>query len=162
MGRIKYLVLLAMLTLSTVVMADEGILLHLKNGTTASFLFSEKPVLVTGESLVMKTTKEEVAYAYKDISKIQFGEVTKDPTAIRDLQTGSNGSVSFRLTDTGIEAVGLSLGEKVEVFDIAGKKVASSTSSANNASIVLPLPHAGKNVFVVRTSNGVTFKFLRK
>lgn len=142
--------------------ADSGVLLKLAGGSTVGFAFAEKPVIATGDSLVMRTSTGTVAYAYNEISRIEFGNVPMTPNAVSTPTEETKSCVNFRITGTGIDVAGLRRGERVAVYTINGTKVAGASASAGNSTVSLQLPQAGGNIFIVRTSTGVTFKFIRK
>lgn len=66
----------------------------------------------------------------------------------------------FRATRSGIVVGGLADGERVEAFAPDGSLVGSTVVSGGRAS--LDLPQAPISVYIVRTSHGVTFKFINK
>lgn len=162
MPKKRFLLPLALLLLSSTVKADDGVLLQLADGSTVGFAFSEKPVLVTGDSLLMKTTSQEIAYPYSDIKRVVFGEVPVTPDAIERVNSEPRASVSFRINNGEIEVSGLQRGERVSVYGINGALTASSVASSDDASVSLQLAKDGSNVYIVRTSSGKSFKFTTK
>lgn len=162
MQKKRFLLPLALLLLASTVKADEGVLLQLTDGSTVGFAFDEKPVLVTGDSLFMKTASQEVAYPYSAIRRIVFGDVPVIPDAIERVSDAPKSNVSFRLGDGGIEVMGLQRGERVSVYSMNGTLIGTSAASANGSSVSFSLGRDGGSVYIVRTSSGKTFKFTTK
>ena len=54
---------------------DNGVVLILRDGTSAGFLFDQKPVLVTGATLDVKTDVKTVSYDYAAVQRAVFGDV---------------------------------------------------------------------------------------
>lgn len=156
----KILLLAMMAALPVAGIADDGVLLVLNSGETVGFAFSEKPVIVTGENLLIKTAATEVTYPYSGVKHVEFGEV---PTANAiDKVTGDKaGKVFFKLSDGGVDVSGLSNGELVSVYTVDGREVASA-KAGSGSSVCISLPAGSRSVYVVRTSSGVSFKFVNK
>ncbi len=107
--RKKGLLLMFLMLIATGIYAEDGVVLLLRNGNSVKFAFSEKPVMVTGSTLTMKTTSETVDYNYTEIKRSYFGEITSSIDAVR----GNSKSESlFRMTPAGMEVTGLQQGEK--------------------------------------------------
>lgn len=112
--------------------------------------------MVTGSTLTMKTTSETVDYNYTEIKRSYFGEITSSIDAVR----GNSKSESlFRMTPAGMEVTGLQQGEKVSVYTVGGKLVYSAKSTGSQLNINLP---SDRQVYVVKTDNGVSFKINRQ
>ena len=65
----------------------------------------------------------------------------------------------FRMTPAGMEVTGLQQGEKVSVYTVSGKLVYSTKSTGSQLNINLP---SDRQVYVVKTDNGVSFKINRQ
>lgn len=154
--RKKGLLLMFLMLIATGIYAEDGVVLLLRNGNSVKFAFSEKPVMVTGRTLTMKTTSETVDYNYTEIKRSYFGEITSSIDEVK----GKNKSESlFRMTPAGMEVTGLQQGEKVSVYTVGGKLVYSAKSTGSQLNINLP---SDRQVYVVKTDNGVTFKINRQ
>lgn len=154
--RKKGLLLMFLMLIATGIYAEDGVVLLLRNGNSVKFAFSEKPVMVTGSTLTMKTTSETVDYNYTEIKRSYFGEITSSIDAVR----GNSKSESlFRMTPAGMEVTGLQQGEKVSVYTVSGKLVYSAKSTGSQLNINLP---SDRQVYVVKTDNGVSFKINRQ
>lgn len=154
----KTLLIAALMLTSLGMQAEDGVILLLKNGQKVGFVFSEKPTVKTGKTLEIKTTKEEVAYEYSEVKNIQFGDTSTD--AISKTKNDAKSGGVFKLTAEGLAAEGLAKGEAVSVYSVDGKLVGEAKAVNGTATVMLP---AGKNsVYVVRTSNGTSFKFNKK
>ena len=137
--------------------AEDGVVLLLRNGSSVKFAFSEVPVMVTGESLTMKTATETVDYDYAAVERSYFGEVT---SAVKGVGQTGKADYLFRLTESGIEVSGLALDEEVCVYTASGRQVSSAKAVEGRVSLALL---ADKHqVYILRTDKGVSFKFTRK
>lgn len=155
--RKKSLLLAFLLLIAMGMRAEDGVVLLLRNGNSVKFAFSETPVLVTGETLKMKTTTESVDYDYAEVVRSYFDDVT---SAVKGVKPAGKSDCLFRLTTSGMEVSGLASGEKVYVYSASGKQVCSAQAVDGQANIALP---AGSHqVYIVKTNHGVAFKFTRK
>lgn len=159
MKRIKRLLLLAAMgTLPfTAMQAEDGVVVTLRNGTTVGFAFSTRPVMVTGETLEMRTTNGTVSYAYADIRKVTW---TVDlVNEIKSVTADAPATVVFRVTPEGITAQGMQPGETMTAYTVDGRLVGRTRAAGTEATLSLP---QGKAVYIVRTSTGVSYKFARQ
>lgn len=146
------LLLAAMLPLTS--MADNGVLLKLKNGTEAGFAFSEKPVIYTDSVLTMRTTREEVVYDYADVQRISIGDVATD---IAGVKAGGKHGVNFKIAGHEIDVVGLGEGIQVSLYSADGKLIDKVVASGGTAVVRLP---ESDGVYIVSTSSGISYKVL--
>lgn len=154
--RKKGLLLMFLMLIATGIYAEDGVVLLLRNGNSVKFVFSEKPVMVTGSTLTMKTTSETVDYNYTEIKRSYFGEIT---SSIDEVRGNSKSKSLFRMTPAGMEVTGLQQGEKVSVYTVSGKLIYSTKSTGSQLNINLP---SDRQVYVVKTDNGVSFKINRQ
>ena len=154
--RKKGLLLMFLMLIATGIYAEDGVVLLLRNGNSVKFAISEKPVMVTGSTLTMKTTSETVDYNYTEIKRSYFGEIT---SSIDEVRGNSKSESLFRMTPAGMEVTGLQQGEKVSVYTVGGKLVYSAKSTGSQLNINLP---SDRQVYVVKTDNGVSFKINRQ
>lgn len=154
--RKRSLLLMFLMLIATGIYAEDGVVLLLRNGNSVKFAFSEKPVMVTGRTLTMKTTSETVDYNYTEIKRSYFGEIT---SSIDEVRGNSKLESLFRMTPAGMEVTGLQQGEKVSVYTVGGKLVYSAKSTGCQLNINLP---SDRQVYVVKTDNGVSFKINRQ
>lgn len=154
--RKKGLLLMFLMLIAMGIYAEDGVVLLLRNGNSVKFAFSEKPVMVTGNTLTMKTTSETVDYNYTEIKRSYFGEIT---SSIDEVRGNSKSESLFRMTPAGMEVTGLQQGEKVSVYTVSGKLVYSTKSTGSQLNINLP---SDRQVYVVKTDNGVSFKINRQ
>lgn len=152
---IRSLITLFLLSLSPTLFAEEGVVLLLNDGTSVGFAFSQKPDIAIGSELTISTADgKALSYDYSSIKRISFADIT--PTAIDNIKSSSAKAV-FSITDNGIEVSGLANGEKVRAYSVDGSLAASATARDGHAS--LQLSSTG-SVYIIRTSGGVTFKFV--
>lgn len=139
--------------------ADETVVLQLANGQKVEFAFTDNPVIVTGPGqLVMRSAKGEVSYDYDAVQSITWSK-TVSPTGISAPKAGPAAAAAFRVTDSGIEVTGLAKGETVAVYTAGGVQVAAAKSNGGTATVTLP---GGKGVYIVHTTSGISYKFIRK
>ena len=157
MGKKSFLLAL-LLFLSTGIYAEDSVVLLLRNGNTVGFAFSEKPVMVTGETLTLKTSGETVAYDYADVARAYFAD--NAATAVSHAGLTAKSGCVFRLGHSSVEVSGLRKGENVAVYTTGGQLVSRVESADGHAS--LSLPDGQHQAYVVKTDNGVSFKFMGK
>lgn len=139
--------------------ADETVVLQLSNGQKVEFAFTDNPVIVTGpEQLVMRSAKGDVSYNYDAVQSITWSK-TVSPTGISTVKADGATTVAFRMTDNGIEVTGLAKGETVSVYTVSGMQVAAVKSNGGTANVALP---GGKGIYVIHTTSGISYKFIRK
>lgn len=156
----KHLLAVLLLSASVSAWAESGVVLVLHNGTSVGFAFDRTPVVRTdtAATLLVETADGlSLSYNYDDVQKIYLADISA--TGI-----GAPGSAVampvFRATRNGILVGGLTDGERVEAFAPDGSLVGSTVANGGRASI--DLPQAPISVYIVRTSHGVTFKFINK
>lgn len=155
----RIILFVAAFTLSTVAMADDGVILKLKNGNEVGFVFSSKPCIITGTELSITTADcSSISYNYSEVSSVSFGEVVA--TGIGDVQTSQSCDVVFRLLDGRLAVEGLAAGESVSVYTVGGQLLATEKQSADGTALSVPLDARG--VLIVRTSTGVSYKVMNK
>ena len=151
--RRKALLTAALALSSLTIHAEEGVILLLQDNSKVGFVFSQTPVIKTGATLEIKTSKENVTYDYSNVKSVYFGDVAT--TTIGSANTTVKSM--FRLTSAGLEVEGLKQGEKISIYSIDGKLI--NTATATNGGACVTLPDSKSSVYVVRTSNGTSFKF---
>lgn len=139
--------------------ADDGVLLLLNNGRIIGFSFKDKPIVISGSTLVIKSSDGiSVEYSYEDVHKFYWGDVT-NATYIDAPKIKDQSKVVFKITDEGISVKGLGAHERVSVYSLDGKLVSSILCPSENGSVALKLPD-GK-AFIVRSSSGISYKFIK-
>ena len=137
--------------------ADEGVVLTLKDGQELRFMFSEKPTIVHGRELtIIASDATTVSYDYTQVRSLRFGEFV--PTAIEEVEGDSASVVSFKIVDGTLYVYGLPAGEKVSVYTINGQRVGAKQQIDENT--VLSLPLTSKGVLIVTTSTGISYRVL--
>ena len=139
-------------------MAEEGVILSLKDGTEVTFAFSSKPRLAMGEELTITAPDgTNVVYAYADVRNVRFGEFSG--TGIDSAPgTENTPDVTFCISGGQLHVFGLPQGESVSVYDLAGRRVAMQRQNADGTPLCVPcLP---RGVLAVRTSTGIAYRVL--
>lgn len=143
------------------VLAADGILLRLKSGKTVGFAFDSKPKVITGKTLVLKSSDgNRVEYNYDEVSKLYWGNVSSS-VGIDNVQVDTKSKVVFHLTHDGITVTGLQKGEHVTAYTIGGVQVGQAVSTTNDSSVSISLSFTNEKVLIVRTSGGTNFKFVK-
>lgn len=141
------------------VYAEEGVMLTLTDGTQVGFTFSATPKVAMGSELTISTADgTSVSYAYSEVKTFCFGEV--QVTAIEDATSSPTCAVSFKLEIDQVLVSGLSVGETVSVYNLAGQQLTAVRQVAEGAVLSVPLTHSG--ILIVRTGTGVSYKVLKK
>ena len=155
----RVVLFVAAFALSIIAMADDGVILKLKNGNEVGFVFSSKPCIATGTELNITTTDScSIRYDYSEVRSITFGNVSS--TDIEDVTASQVCDIVFRLLDGKVIIEGLAADESVNLYNIGGLLLASQKQTANSGVLTLPLEASG--VFIIRTSTGVNYKVLKK
>lgn len=153
--------MLAFALMPFVALAADGILLQLKSGKTLGFTFDSKPKVITGKTLTIKSNDgNRVEYNYDEVKKLYWGYVSSS-VGINNVQADGKSNVVFHLTHDGITVTGLQKGERVTVYSIGGAQVGQAVSTANGGSANISLSSFSGHVFIVRTSGGANFKFVK-
>ncbi len=155
----RCLLLAAAVLMSTVAMAEDGVIVKLKNGSEVGFVFSSKPNVTPGAELSITTSDgASVSYDYAEVCSVRFGDVTS--TGIDDVTSSPVCDVVFRLLDGKVVAEGLPAGESVSVYNVGGQLLTTEKQSAGGTALSVPLDARG--VLIVRTSTGVSYKVMNK
>lgn len=157
--------LLLLLMLSTAISLNaeqRGIVLLLADGNTVSFTFSENPVILLDNTLQIVTNNgDKVNFDYNNVTNIRVAEI-EDKTLddiTNPLNTGSK--IMFHISDDGITVEGMPSGEHVSAYTVNGIKIASAVSNGNQSSTFLRMP-AKSGMYIIRTSTGVTYKYIKR
>ena len=148
MKRLKYLIIVVMLAITTSAMAETqpGIILRLRDGSTVGFTLESKPKIIPyNYSLEIVTDKTTVSYSYSKIASIYSGNV--DGGGIESPTIDKKADVLFTIIDNGVEVSGLGAGETVR-------------ANTDNETLRMTMPSSG--VYIIRTSGGISFKFITK
>lgn len=152
-----YIITLALLALIPTARAEDGVVLLLNDGTNLGFAFSAKPVITTAETLELSITNgERVSYNYQDVKYVYFGKVS---TGIDNVRSDVARRVTFHVEGQMLRVEGLSAGERVTAYTTDGRRVDSRRADADGSSLTLSLPSSGHNIYIIKTSTGVSFKF---
>lgn len=162
MKRKLCLLMLAFALMPLVALASDGVLLQLKSGKTVGFAFDSKPIVVTGNTLVLKSSDgNRVEYNYDEVQKLYWGNVSSS-VGIDNVQTDVKNKAVFHLTHNGITVTGLQKGEHVTVYTMSGVQVGQTVSTTNDGSTSISLASTNEKVLIVRTTGGANFKFVKR
>ena len=161
MKRLKDLIIVVMLAIATSAMAETqpGIILRLKDGSTVGFTLESKPkILPHSSSLGIVTDKTTVSYSSSEIANIYSGNV--DVGGIEFPTIDKKADVLFTIIDNGVDVSGLNTGETVTAYTPDGRSVCTARANADNETLRMAMPSSG--VYIIRTSGGISFKFITK
>lgn len=136
--------------------ADEGdnLVIKTKGGQSVTYYLSARPtVTFSGSNLVLKTSDVEVNYPIADIVEITFDLSTE----IQKIKSDSQ--ISFTINGNEIVANGLNKGEKMQLYTVDGKQVASTTTNADGAASV-DISSLGRGAYVVKAGKK-SYKILK-
>lgn len=141
--------------------SNEGVTFLFSNGKQASFAFTSKPVITySGSGLtVTSTDAAAVSYTFADVQRFFFeDDITVD---IKDANAKPAAHPIFSYVDGTVNASGLAAGESVRIYSTGGALLGTAQANCDGkASISLSSFTTG--VYVVSTSNGVSFKINKK
>jgi hypothetical protein len=158
-GMRRMLALVAVFAVSVGAMADDGVILKLKNGSEVGFVFTSKPKIKPGIELSITTAEgTSVSYDYAKVCSVTFGDVAS--TGIDDVTDSPACDVVFRLLDGKVVVEGLPAGESVSVYNVGGQLLVSKKQTIKGTSLTLALDANG--VLIIRTSTGVNYKVMNK
>ena len=152
---------LALLSLGSFA-ATPGVTFLFSNGQKATFAFASKPeIVVTSDGLtITSSTSSDVSYSFADVQKFYFDDGVTNGIQQIEGTTSAHRPV-FNYADGVVTISGMASGERLDVVALSGKKVSATKADARgNASIDLGSAAAG--VYIVSTSNGISFKLLKK
>lgn len=149
---------LVLLLMPTLMFADKGVVLLLKNDRTLGFAFSEMPTIIIGPQLSIKTSRNTVSYSYSDVQRIYFDDV--QASDIKIITTHDQPNITFHISGDVIEVKGMTSSGTVTVFTMEGKQVLAARAD-NDGFVSVHIPQ-GKGVYIMKTSDGVSFKFITR
>lgn len=151
------IVALLLLCVGTHAMANDGVIITLKDGQELSFKFSSKPRIYFGSELTITAPDSTtVSYEYTEVRSVRYGTLT--PTGIEDTPSDETSNISFKIVNGTLYVYGLPVNERVSIYNIAGQRIASQ--SQTNDGDVLTITLNSHGVVVVRTSTGISYKIL--
>lgn len=127
--------------------ADTALVMAKSDGTTETFLLSQKPEISFGESdCTLSTTDYTVSIPRGDIADFHFTDVA---TAISSPCT--DGGVKVRLAD-GVLTIQGAIENAVAVFDVSGKAV-NANATTNGTTCTVALAGLPKGIYIVKYGN---------
>ena len=140
---------------------EPGVTFLFTNGQKASFTFASKPeIVVSNDGITVSSSKSNpVSYTFADVQKFYFEDNIE--TGIQGVSSDASVSPVFSYSNGKITVTGLKAAECVSVFSVSGNKVGEA--KADNAGCAcIDISSVSSCVYVVSTSNGVSFKLLKK
>lgn len=134
-----------------------GIMVHLHNGQTVSFFFSQKPKMATSskELSILVDDVKQVSYAYSEIERVEVSKAL--PTDINS-QTTESLSTIFAFDNSQIKVSHLKTNTTITVFSTNGKQLYSANAGADGT-LSIPTASFPKGVVIIHTQDGISYKF---
>ena len=144
----KIFVLLFGMLISTIIYAQEknALVIKLNNGSTNTFILSEKPIVTVPDSNVVVTGAASVTYTRSEVEKFYFDYVEPVPERIESL--GKGNIAVYYVDGENVRITGLKDNTSVSVASLDGKLV-SSPQSDGNGSVLISLRNQSKGVYVL-------------
>lgn len=150
------ILLAALLLPMSAMAANTTLVVELTNGQTANYLLQEKPVLtMEGTQLIIKTEAVQTGYERDLVKRFYF---TGESTGVKEL---SKNALVYRQTDADhLEISGMSLDDRIIVYNTAGVQMGSVSRNSDKA--VISLRGLQRGIYLVKIGNSQTIKFVRK
>jgi hypothetical protein len=157
MKKLFFSVLLLSVFSPAVLLAQNTVTIHQKDGRKVSYGFSVKPVITyTDNDLVITTENAEMQYPLLSVSKITFQDQSAGVNAI----TEESKVPVLELDDYVVSISGAKAGVTVSLTGTDGKTLINArTDSEGEVSFSIAEQPAG--VYVIKSEN-LTFKIIRK
>lgn len=151
------ILLLTFIPCTSWVRAAQGVTFVLHDSQRVSFLFSERPVVVTraGGVVVSVGGTERLSCPYSEVRSICFEENVPDGVSLTKEKVGGN--VTFRFSRQGVVATGLSPYEAVYVSNSAGVLVLQAKAD-QDGTLAVRLDALPKGTYLVTTQSKVACK----
>ena len=134
-----------------------GITLHLKNGQSVSFLFSQQPKMATAsnELAIFVNEVKQVSYDYAEVEMVELSESL--PTDMKAAGRES-GTVAFAFADGLVRVSGLPGGAAVTVHSADDRMMLSARADADGT-LSVPTGRLPQGVCIIGTQGGINYKF---
>ena len=154
--RKKLFMCLLLTGITMMMLAQDAVAIHQKNGTVITFAFMEKPkVTYSGSDLVLTTTKTSVTYPVYLLQKIVFDINWDELTGIE--KTEVKADAQFRFNGTSLLVSGEVPGSTLSIYDMKGVLV-GQYGLDDSGCTAISLGHLAEGIYLVRTKS-FTFKF---
>ena len=159
MMKIQRLIVAAIVaaTVTTPLHAEDGVELLLKSGNVITFLFSERPTLLIGESLTVSCSNRTVAYDYSQVRSLKRASVT---TALPHIPNAGSKQMTFRIDENAVEVSGAKPGGRVAIYSADGRMNASAVCGSDGT-VSIPLP-GQKGIYIIKAGGNISYKLIRK
>ena len=137
--------------------AEEGVVLTLKNGQELIFAFSTKPSITFGnEFSITSTDSTVISYDYSEVQNFRYDTFTTNN--IEDIKENLSSILKINIIEGILYVYGLSKDEVVSVYTVGGQRIATQHQSEVGRTMQIPLTSSG--VLIVRTKSGICFKLV--
>lgn len=146
-------VLMALLPLCS--SAQNCLSIHQKDGEKFSYLFRDKPVITYTESeLVLTTTKVQVSFPIRKVTKFTFEDVD---AAVKPIEKAE---ATYNLSEEGVIITGAVPGSPVSVYSLDGK-IITTFQIDTDGNLCFSIDEFPQGIYIVK-SESVSFKLLKK
>ena len=146
---------MAFLLLALSLSAQNGLVIHQKDGGTFGYGFEDKPVITyTQSELVLTTAKVQISYPLASLSKFTFEDVETSVESVVEERA------SLSLSEDCVTIGGAVPESVVFVYGSDGKSVKSLATDADG-NLTFSVGELADGVYVIKTES-VSFKILKK
>ena len=156
-----FLFLPLVLTCLNVTAGEPGITFLFTSGGKASFVFSSKPkIAVTSDGLTISSINDAgTSYTFEDVQRFYFDEDIT--TSIKAINSNQQECPAFSFIDGKLIVRNLNKSGRVTVYSVSGT-LKREAMVDNNGNAQISFNDIEEGVYVVSTSNGVSFKIINK
>jgi hypothetical protein len=150
-----------MLSCINAMAGEPGVTFLFTNGQKASFTFASKPeIMVDRDGLTVSSSNtDSTSYTFADVQRFYFEDDIE--TGVQNVSSEKSTHPVFSCNNGTITVCGLKAAESVSVFSINGSRIGEAKADDNGCARV-DISGAANSVYVISTSNGVSFKLLKK
>ncbi|MBQ8968202.1 MAG: hypothetical protein IJ064_00505 [Bacteroidaceae bacterium] len=149
----KRLLSLVFAAMSLSAMAEQALVIHLKDGTQSAFVVDRVPRIATvGDGLRVTAGNQSLEYPFSSVNRFAIEDI--DPTIVSDKVVPR---VLYRLTASGLVVEGAVPDGIMQVYDTGGRPIQMVRADHDGrAALVL-----GRGMYIIRTQNE-TIKIMKK
>lgn len=129
------------------------------NAYTANYKFENRPEITFIQDQMLVTVWEVHTSYQFSIDHVKSIVLVADEAGVNDV-VGNEDTFTVAVTATEVTLSGMKAAEHVAVYDINGRQVAAATADADGCAVVA-IDNLGAGVYVVSTSGGKSFKFIK-
>ena len=154
------LLLLSFLCMSAMA-GEQGVTFLFANGQKVSFTFASKPEIVVGSDgiTILSSNSDSLSYTFADVQRFYFEDNIE--MGIQSASFEKSSHPVFSYNNGIITASGLKTAECISIFSVIGSKV-SEAKADNDGCARVDISGFTNGIYIISTSNGVSFKLYKK